>query len=249
MNRLHLLPLVVFAGCATTSSFAFYPLEELRALDATADRAEILTHALEVAPSKRNDEWRGVVERAAMATLDTVEVTDAARADQALELLESQPARFPFLLRSAGWLSKRADVGVKAFPWLAHQGDRGAWQRRVLEFARADAVMKGLAQRMASEVLLKQLIASTAAPLYELAFTREGDAVCDSPTVKDIALEYGSDGSPWKVALEKCWKQLAGPMTEAAKKSETRTGRLNLCAAMASHADDPQVKAVCADAR
>lgn len=49
--------------------------------------------------------------------------------------------------------------------------------------------------------------------------------------------------------LEKCWKQLAGPMTEAAKKSETRTGRLNLCAAMASHADDPQVKAVCADAR
>jgi hypothetical protein len=127
------------------------------------------------------------------------------------------------------------------------RSERGQWQRRILDFARADTVTKGLAQRLADEVLLKQLIASTALPLFELAFEREGDAVCQSPTVVKIALDLGEDGSVFKPAMDKCWKQLVGPMTEAAKKSETRTAKLHLCAAMASHADDAAVKAACAE--
>lgn len=246
MNRPSLLLVLFLTGCATTT--AFYPLDELQALDAPENRGEVLAHALEVAPSKRDDAWRGVVERAAIATLAASEVTDAASAERALDLVDAQPQKFPFLSRAPAWLAARADLGVKALPRVSQQGERGQWPRRVLQFAKQDAVTPHLAQRLADEVLLKQLIASTAAPLYELAFERDGAAVCDSPTTVKIAIELAADGSEFEPALKQCWKQLAGPMTQAAAKAETHTAKLKLCAVMAPHAEEPAVKAACAEA-
>ena len=246
MKHLALFSCVALAGCATSSTL-FYPLDELEALDAPENHREVLAHALEVAPSKRNDAWRGVVERAASAELATAEVKDEASAERALQLVESQPEKFPFLWRSTAWLSARADLGVKALPWVSQQNrERGAWQRRILEFAKKDAVTPHLAQRLADEVLLKQLIASTAYTLAELAFERDGAAACEWPTAIKMTLELAADGDPFKPALEKCWRQLAGPMTEAVGKAETRTAKLKLCAAMATHANEPAVKAACA---
>jgi hypothetical protein len=237
---------LVLTGCATTTT-AFYPLDELQALDAPENRGEVLAHALEVAPSKRNDAWRGVVERAAIATLAATEVTNPATAERALELVDAQPEKFSFLARSPAWLAARADLGVKALPWVSREGERGQWPRRVLEFAKKDAVTPHLAQRLAEDVLLKQLIASTAAPLYELAFERDGVAMCDSATVTKMTLEMAADGDPFKPALEKCWKQLVGPLTSAATKAETHTAKLKLCGVMAPHAEEPAVKAACAE--
>jgi hypothetical protein len=236
----------VLTGCATTTT-AFYPLDELQALDAPENRGEVLAHALEVAPSKRNDAWRGVVERAAIATLASSEVTDAASAERVLDAVDAQPQKFPFLARSPAWLAARADVGVKALPWVSREGERGQWPRRILEFAKKDAVTPHLAQRLAEEVLLKQLILSTAAPLYELAFEREGVALCDSANVVKMTVELAADGGVFKPALEQCWKQLAGPMVEAVKKAETNTAKLKLCGVMAPHAEEPAVKAACAE--
>jgi hypothetical protein len=247
MHRVLLSSLLLLAGCATTGSTAFYPLEELRALDAPESRAEVLARALEVAPSKRDDTWRGVVERAAVATLAAIEVNDASTAEQALALTDTQPERFPFLLRSDAWLAQRAELGVKALPHVAQRGERGTWPRRVLAFARVDARTRGLAQRLADEVLLKQLIPSTAAPLYELAFAREGAAVCDSPTVTAIALAWAAEGESFKPAFEHCWARVQGPLVEAVKAAETRTFKLNACKAMASRQAEAAVKTACAD--
>lgn len=223
MKRAALLFSLAATGCATPSTF--YPLSELTALDPVDDRAELLARAPEVAPTQRTDAWRSAVERAAMATLDGVEVRDEASAERALELVDAQPAKFPFLARSKDWLGKRADLGVKALPWLAHHGERGAWQRRVYAFAKRDAVTPRLAQRLADEVLLKQLVASTAGPLFELAFERDGAAVCDSPTAIKVTVELAADGTAFKPALDACWKQLKGPLTQAAAKAETRTAK------------------------
>ncbi len=248
MNRLTILSLALLSGCATTSSTAFFPLDELRALDDAENRAEVLERALQVAPSKRNDEWRGVVERAAIATMAETEVTDLPSAERALEQSEALPAKFPFLKRSAGWLGKRADMGVKALPYLSQQrGERSAWAHRILEFAKSDAVTPHLAQRLADEVLLKQLIASTAVPLFELALERDGEAACTSASLQKAALEVAADGSVFTTAMAKCWKELAGPMTDAAKKAPTYTEKLKLCAAMKPHAEEPAVKAACAE--
>lgn len=246
MHRALALGAVFLTGCATTTTF--YPLSELTALDPTDDRAEILDRAREVAPTQRTDAWRGAVERAAIATLAEAEVKDAATAEQALALLDAQPAKFPFLARSADWLAKRADLGVKALPYVSqHGGEHSAWVRRVTEFAKKDAVTPHLAQRLAEDVVLKQLILSTASGLYELAFERDGVAVCDNANVLKMTVELAGDGSAWKPALEHCWKQLAGPMTEAAAKSETRTAKLHLCEVMAAHAAEPAVKSACAE--
>ncbi|MEW5741410.1 MAG: hypothetical protein AB1938_20990 [Myxococcota bacterium] len=187
-------------GCATSSPF--YPLSELQALDPTEDRAEVLARAPEVAPSQRTADWRTAVEKAAIATLTQAEVKDVATAEQALALIDTQPQKFPFLARSPEWLARRADLGVKALPWLANEGERGHWPRRVYEFAKKDAVTPHLAQRLADEVLLKQLIASTAYHLAELAFEREGAAACEWPTAIKMTLELAADGSSFKPAME-----------------------------------------------
>jgi hypothetical protein len=246
MHRALALGAMFLTGCATTSS-TFYPLTELTALDPTDDRAEILDRARDVAPTQRTDAWRAAVERAAVATLDLAEVKDVSTAEQALALVEAQPAKFPFLARSMDWLAKRADVGVRALPYLSQLGDRRAWVRRVTEFAKKDAKTPHLAQRLAEEVILKQLALSAASELYELAFEREGVALCDDKNVITLTVEMAADGSAWKPALDRCWKQLAGPMTEAAAKSETRTAKLHLCKVMAAHAAEPAVKAACAE--
>lgn len=245
MNRALALGAVFLTGCATTT--AFYPLSELTALDPTEDRAEILDRARDVAPSQRTAAWRSAVERAAIATLGQAEVRDVATAEQALALLDAQPAKFPFLARSPDWLAGRAELGVRALPYVAQAGDSPGWVRRVTEFAKKDAVTPHLAQRLAEQVLLKQLILSTASGLYALAFERDGVAVCDDANVLQMTVELGADGTAWKPALERCWKQLAGPMTEAAAKSETRTAKLHLCEVMAAHASEPAVKAACAE--
>lgn len=245
MHRALALGAVFLTGCATTSTF--YPLSELTALDPTDDRAEILDRARDVAPTQRTDAWRAAVERAAIATLDQAEVKDVATAEQALALVDAQPAKFPFLARSTDWLARRADVGVRALPYLSQHGERGTWVHRVTAFAKQDAKTPHLAQRLAEEVVLKQLILSTAAGLYELAFERDGVALCDNANVIKMTVEMAADGSAWKPALDHCWKQLAGPMTEAAAKSETRTAKLHLCEVMAAHAAEPAVKAACAE--
>ncbi|MCC6335892.1 MAG: hypothetical protein IT380_18115 [Myxococcales bacterium] len=245
MNRALPLLWLPLAACATASQF--YPLSELQALDPVEDRAELLAHAPQVAPSQRTAGWRAVVEQASIATLAQLEVKDAATAEQALALVDAQPQKFPFLARSPDWLSARAALGVKALPWLANEGERGSFPRRVLEFAKKDAVTPQLAQRLADEVLLKQLIASTASSLAELAFERDGAAACGWPTAIKMTVELAGDGSTFKPALEKCWKQLVGPMTDAAAKSETRTAKLKLCAVMSDHAAEPAVKSACAE--
>lgn len=233
------------AACATTSSTTFYPLEELKALDTPDTRDELLAHAMEVAPSKRTDEWRGMVERAAIATLAEVEVKNAASAERALGLLESIPAKFPPLKKSPAWLAKRADVGVASFVWVLQSRNSQDWVQRVYEFAQRDAITPHLAQRLADDVIMKQLIPSTAKPLYELAIERDKAAVCDSPGLAKVALEWATDGADFKAATSLCWKQLEPSFLEALKKTDTRTAKLKLCAGMASHADSAAVKAAC----
>lgn len=238
---------LALAGCATTSGPAFYPLEELRALDTPETKDELLAHAREVAPSKRNDEWRGLVERAAVATLSGVEVKDTASAGDALGRVEELDRRFPALRKSALFLSRRAAVGVSAFGWMLQSSRSQEWTALVLDFATHDAVTPHLAQRLAEEVVMKRLIPSTARPLYELALERDGAAVCEAPGLIKVAMELMSDGDTFPAASKACWKQLEGPLVEAVKASETRTAKLKLCAAMVDHRDVAAVKAACPD--
>jgi hypothetical protein len=62
-----------------------------------------------------------------------------------------------------------------------------------------------------------------------------------------VAVEMAEDGEAFAPALEKCWKQLAGPLTERAAKAETRTAKLKLCEVMSAHAAEPAVKAACTE--
>jgi hypothetical protein len=248
MNRLALPLLVVVSGCASTQH-AFYPLVELQALDAPENHAEVLAHALEVAPTQRTDAWRGVVERAAIADLSGVEVMSEETAEEALARTEAQPKRFPFLARSAPWLAKRADVGVAALPWLSSQRERGAWQRRVYLFAKQDAVTPHLAQRLAQEVLLKRLIPSTAMGLYELALERDGEAVCSDPLVTTISVALAKETTAFTAAFDTCWPAVRKALLEAVPKTTDFGDRLHLCKVLEAKEQAEDVKAACAQAQ
>lgn len=232
----------LLAGCATTASVTFYPLDELKALDSPENKAELLEHALEVAPSKRDDAWRGLVERAAVATLAAVEVKNVPSAEQALGLVEQLPTKFVFLKGSPVWLQKRADVAVVAFPWVNENARSNDWVRRMLEFAKADAKTPRLAQRLAEEVVVKRLIPSTALPFYELALERDGAAACSSAGLPASVLGSVEYGDSAKDVIKTCWKQLEAPLINAIKTAETRTLKLKICALMT---DPASSKALC----
>jgi hypothetical protein len=245
MTRMTLLCLLC-AGCATSSTTAFYPLDELRALDAPETRAELLAHALDVAPSKRDDTWRGLVERAASATLGEVDVKNVASAERALALADELPAKFPFLKKSAPWLASKAQAALSSLGWVMQSSRSREWTARVLELAREDATTPHFAQRLADEVVLKQLTPATALPLYALALTRDGASLCVAPNLPKVVLGAIDWGEETKALIKTCWKQLEAPFIEAITKAETRTEKLKVCAAVAEQQEAAAaLKAVC----
>jgi hypothetical protein len=246
MHRPLLCLALALTGCATSTT-PFYPLDELRALDAPESREELLARALEVAPSKRDGEWRGLVERAAVASLADLEIKTVPGAERALAAVEEFWTRYPALRRSPKFLARRAEVGVEALGWVLQSSRSQEWTARVLEFARRDPVTPHLAQRLADEVVLKRLIPATARPLMELALSRDGAAACEAPALVKVALEVMGDGAPFPEATGPCWKQLEGPLVDAVKRSETRTGKLQLCAALAGQMNVAVVKTACAE--
>lgn len=254
MRTLTSLTLLALAACATVTAPAFssYPLEELRALGSQAAWDELLLHAKDVAPSKRDDEWKRLVEQAAVGTLAAQAPESARDAELALAQAEQLLKAHPALKAAPTFLAARADLAVKGLAHTygssRHSAGDDPWLAEVRRFAEQDSVTPGLAQRLAKELVLPRLTASVAFPLYRLALARDGAKVCAEPDTGKVLLATIEDGS-WaaevKEAATTCWAQVKGPLLEGLKKGEPRGLVRYGCKLIADKAEAAEVKSQC----
>jgi hypothetical protein len=228
-------------------------MADLRALDQQQNYAEMMGRLKDVPPAQRDAEWEALAEKANLAALDTLEIADGRSGESALRLLEDQAAAFPSLRKSSAWLARRADIGVKAFRWTygnyRHSTSDEQWVPQVKKFAEADPVTKGLAQRLAKDVILGRLVASSAWPLYELAFQRDGDAVCSDPKLADVVLDV-IDYESWLeemtgLVTKRCAAQLKKPVAEKLKKNDSKSFRRGACKVLVGQSDVADALKVC----
>jgi hypothetical protein len=249
-----LLPALLVVGCATTPSASSSPaMADLRALDQQQNYAEMLGRLKDVPPAQRDAEWEALTEKANVAALEKVEITDGRSGEYALMAIEDQLAAFPSLKKSPAYLQNRADVGVKAFGWTysnyRHSTGDEQWVPKVKKFAEADSATKGLAQRIAKDVILGRLVASSAWPLYELAFQRDGDAVCADPKLIDVVIDV-IDYESWldemtTLVTKRCSTQLKTPVAEKLKKNDSKSFRKGACQVLAGQAGIADALKVC----
>ncbi len=254
----HLLTVAVFASaaCATTGgpSFASYPMDELRALGSQAAWDELLQHAKDVAPSKRDDEWKKLVEQAAVGTLAAQAPESARDAEAALAHAEQLLKAHPALKTAPAFLSARAELALKAFTHTygssRHSAGDDPWLVDVRRYVEKDAVTPGLAQRFAKELVLGRLTPSVAFPLYRLALARDGAKVCAEPELTTVLMATIEDGA-WagdvKEAATTCWAQVKGPLVAGLKKGEPRGLVRWGCKLIADKPEAAEVKATCAE--
>jgi hypothetical protein len=225
MNRTMLLTLGLLVGCATPAP---YPVEDFRALEKQQSWRELRTSLAAVAPSKRDEQWGAFLATAAAAELKD---TDVARSpetvlDSADEILKL----YPVLKTSKVYMAQRAETGLEAFKVTfgksRHSSGDDEWLTRLRAFVEKDTVTPQLAQRAAKDVVLTRLIPAVAFPLYQLAFARDGDAVCDDPKLPEVMLDV-VEGDSWaqeskEIVTGRCFSQLRAPFTEALTKGENR---------------------------
>ncbi|MCA2977038.1 MAG: hypothetical protein INH41_04725 [Myxococcaceae bacterium] len=243
---------LLLVGCATTPAAASL-MADLRALDRQEGYAELLARLKDVAPSQRDADWEALAAKANVMALDRLEIDDARSGEAALTVMAEQPVAFPSLRRSSDWLQKRTEVGLKAFRWTfgnhRHSAGDEPWVPRLLKFAAADPQTRGLAQRLAKELVLERLVSSSAWPLYELAFEREGDAVCADPKLVEVVLD-AIDSEAWldemsALVTKRCAAQLKAPVAERLKKNESKSFRRGACKVLAGQADVADALKVC----
>lgn len=249
MSRL-LLPCLFLVGCATAKSAEY---EDVRALDKQQNYAEMLGRLKAVAPAQRDDEWEGYVERANINALATAEIKDGRAAESVLSMIDEQLVSFPSLKKSAAWFEKRAEVGVTAFKWTysnyRHSTSDEEWVPKVKAFVEKDTMTKGVAQRFAKDVVAARLVASSAWPLYEIAFQRDGDSVCTDPKLVDVVIDV-IDYQSWldvmtPLVTKRCAAQLKTPVAEKLKKNDSTSFRKGACKVLAGQADVSEALKIC----
>jgi hypothetical protein len=249
---IRLLAVCVLCSCATApvAGFSSYPLEELQALDAQEAWNELLSRALEVAPSKRDAQWQTLLDHAAIAKLAALEVTDQASASTALRIADELMVTYPSLHKSRPYLDKRVELNVVALPMVLESRQTGEWLARITKLAEHDAVTPRLAQRLATEVVGKRLIPSTGLPLWFLALKRDGaEKVCGEPGLSKAVMEVVADGAGAEVkdlVMKTCQAQLRAPVMELVKTTDSRTVLLRVCPLLAGQAEAAElVKSKC----
>lgn len=245
-----LLPLLFLVGCATAKSAAY---ADLRALDKQQNYVEMMGRLKDVAPAERDEEWEGYVERACIEAITKAEIKDGRAGEHVLAIIDDQLVAFPSLKKSTAWFQARADKGVEAFKWTysnyRHSTGDEQWVPKIVAYVEKDTLTKGVVQRFAKDVVAARLVASSAWPLYDLAFKRDGDAVCSDSKLVDVVIDV-IDYQSWLDVMKplvttRCAAQLKKPVAEKLKKNDSTSFRKGACQVLAGQADVADALKIC----
>ncbi len=186
-------------------------IEDLDALAAAQDWAELHDRLTGIAPAARDAHWNSLVEQAALGELAAQTLPGGSAAER-FAALERYYPKFAALGRSDKFLSLRAKVGLEAFArCFAERNDAVKCRNDLERFVHAGPVTAELAIGAAHLIGVK--FNRQIAPLfYELGVDAPGgQAICtDSDLQYDLiqALELPPDyreAAAGRTVAEKCW--------------------------------------------
>lgn len=245
-----LVPLLL----SLSASAATYELADLKALDKDQSWRELVDHLNDIVPSKRDAEWKAIAERACTGVIDASEVKDPASSQRVLDRIDELMKRYGWLKDSKPFMTRRADVGLKALGWTfqnsRHSSSDDPWFEALKTFVAADAVTPDLALR-ALKLTNTRLVAVVAFPFVKPVLSKGGKAACkDSDLQKTVvnAMTEGSWAAESKEIITTCWDELKPiVIAEVTKPEQTRTIQLKLCPTLVEKkaADADPVKKAC----
>jgi hypothetical protein len=216
-----------------------YTMEDLTALADNESWSEILEHVEDIKPRERKQQWRELLEKAAIGHLDAL--AGQKKKYEGLGSAEQILTRFPILKKSKPYMDKRADVGLLAFEeCFSNRWSGPQCVEQLREFVKADPGNDELAFK-AGKVVTDVGKMWQAGPVFFV------DAVADSKArgerCKDGDLSYStlaSFGAPpdydstkaaMKIAFEHCYDGLQPKLLEKLYEATGYEAR-NLCAGL-----------------
>jgi hypothetical protein len=227
----------VVVALAATASFAGetkYEMADLQALEKQGSWEELVEHLEDLPPSKRDATWAGLAERACSSYLGAVPI-DEHKAEYALMLADRILKRYPALKQSKVFMSKRAEVGLKAFGYTygnyRHSQGEDPWIDKMKEFVKDDTLTPDLPERAAKKVQ-NYLVAYCAWPFWKMAIDR-GTVVCKEVEFQKSIVAAIGDGV-WKaetsdVAQNKCWAEVKAPLLAELESAKGSDFKKNAC--------------------
>jgi hypothetical protein len=228
--------LALIAALPLSALAAPYELADLKALDKDQAWQELVPHLNDIAPSRRDAEWKAIAERACAGVLDAAELKDERSAQSMLFEIERLLKQFPWLKTSKVFMARRAEVGFKAMGWTfsssRHASGDDQWLDGLEEFVALDTVTPDIALRGA-KVVTGRLIPIVAFPLLKTALARGGKEVCKDKDLQQALLGAVEEGSWPKENAEMqttCWAEFKPVIVaEVSRPDATRTLRIKLC--------------------
>jgi hypothetical protein len=165
----------------TPAAAAKHSMADLKALASSGSHDELLAHAKDIPPAKRDDGWKSMVETAAIASVDGVSepMPAAFHADDLVQ-------QFPHLKASRAYMDKRAAAGVKGFEACYRRSYSGVnCTERLVTFVKADASNTKLAVD-AGNLVIKNQFPYVAIRVYRFAILDRKDAptACGEPELQ-----------------------------------------------------------------
>jgi hypothetical protein len=244
-----------FVSCATTnsntsgSSTAAPLMAEMEALLKQESYEELLSKAGNAPATERNDAWLNLVSQAAIKSTPKKEFKEAYEAEAYLQNWENLISRYPTLKTSKEFMAHRAENGKSAFLWTysnyRHSTGDEQWVPKILDFVKVDTLTAGIVQKYANEAVIERLVASSAFPLFQLAFERDGDKVCQDKglpkTIVDM-IDYDIWIPETQKLFARCGTAFDAAVSEKLKDATAKDFKRHACVTLK---DKPVMAGVC----
>jgi hypothetical protein len=240
---------LAFAAILTLAAPAWagsFELKDLEALEKQESWQEILNHLDDIPPSKRNDVWQRVAEKAGAGVLNAIDPSkegDRGRwgpppLPHAVQLADAILKQYPTLKKSKVFMSARADSGLKGFKVTfsnsSHNAGDDPWRDQLKAFAASDPSTPDL-QLRAGKLVTSRLVAYVAIPFFKAAINgTPGAGICKDADVKKALVSALSD-SQWtedaKAMTTTCFADVKGDLEKELGKEPDKIEKLktNAC--------------------
>ncbi len=214
-------------GCLTGAAHAanVYEMKDLEALEKQEAWQETVEHLGDIMPTKRNDAWQRIADRASAGYLAGLD------GQKMLQAAADLTKRYPTLKKSKAFMASRAETGLKAFQKTygdsRHSAYEDPWMDQLKAFVEEDALTGDLPMR-AGKLVAKRLVAYLAMPFFKKAINgATGPGACKDADVKNAlsgGLAAGVYTEDAKALVEKfCFAEVkAGLEAELAKESNDK---------------------------
>ena len=227
------ISLMLALAVTTVAAPAFahdYEMKDLEALEKQEAWQEAVQHLGDIQPSKRNDAWQRIAEKASAGYLGQLD------SKAVLSTSDDLMKRYPSLKKSKVFMQGRADAALKAFgksyASSRHSTSDDPWLQSLREFVESDTLTADLPMR-AGKLVSGRLVASIALPFYKKAINANA-AACKDADVKSSfvsALSRGEWTDDAKALLDKsCFGDVRGAIeAELSKEGDHEDLKKNAC--------------------